>query len=350
MTPEDALEALRAWLAPKPKEDEKPEPARASIDQLKDGMEEIRGLLQRFGAAVGGAATVILTGVGLTQVHEIFPLPPDSAVWLTVLALAAGIAALVGAAWLAARFFAAQRRILMTTDQAPFGLRGWFAERQRGFGRRERDVRNYFFDLTAAENGAQTLHALELRGQRLERIAQRLPAESQERKAFAAEAERLTGVVRLGMAQGAIAVLERRSHQAFKGSLTALALLMTIFGLLTLFGLADWSKGHRQLITLRKECAEATKAGATAACEGVLSKDQREAVAVEASKSNATAKTEEDAALDAAQRTLSQPQKRAVVVAAACRVIVDAEKRLQGDGEDAKRTRQVALTRCVRAG
>jgi len=72
VTPEDLLEQRRTWLSPKAKTEGKPETSRASIDELKEGMKEMRGLLQRFGAAIGAAATVIITGVGFTQLHEIF--------------------------------------------------------------------------------------------------------------------------------------------------------------------------------------------------------------------------------------------------------------------------------------
>lgn len=44
--------------------------------------------------------------------------------------------------------------------------------------------------------------------------------------------------------------------------------------MLGLFGLADWSKGQRELISLRKACAEATTAGAANACDPVTPSDQ----------------------------------------------------------------------------
>jgi len=94
---------------------------------------------------------------------------------LTALAAAAAGAALLGAAWMAARFFAAQRRILLTTTQQPSDWKGRIEERRRGFTGRERNIRDHFFDANAAENGAASLRALELRAYRLEGIAQRLP-------------------------------------------------------------------------------------------------------------------------------------------------------------------------------
>lgn len=349
MSADDVLKRLRRWLGePEPQPEKPPDPSRASIDELKVGMADIRAHLRRFGAALGAAATAILTGVGYTQLHEIFPLPADSSPsWLTAAAAACGALALIGAAWLAARFFAAQRRILLTTRQEPLGLFGWWRERRRGFGRRERDVRNEFFNKTAREYGAASLRALELRAHRLERAARRLPeAKKSQADALTAEAARIGAAVRLGLLQAAAAVLERRAHQAFKGSMTALPLVLTIAGLLGLFGLADWSQGQRELAALRKECAEASKAGAVDACEKVVPATAQKASDDAAKKAETEAKAKEAAVLAAAQKLLNRQAKRAVALASACETVVAADENLAGDA--AKPARQAAVTRCLR--
>jgi len=250
-------------------------------------MQAIRDLLKRVATALGAAGAALMGGLGYTQVHKIFPLPADSSGWLPVLAAAGSASALVGAAWLAARFFGAQRRIVMSSEQEeakplfgwcpPKGLSQWFWAKRKGFGNVERKLRNHVFDQYAQEQEARTLRSVELRAQRLQRMAQRArrAEHGDAAKRLQDEADRLNGVARLALVEAAAEVLERRSHQAFKGVLTAVPLLLTIGGIILVFGLADWSQGNRDLIELRKNCAEAQKAGAVNACEPVVAKEKR---------------------------------------------------------------------------
>jgi hypothetical protein len=255
-----------------PKEEPKPKP---DVSDLQAGMQAIRHLLQKVGAALGAAGAALMTGLGYTQIHKIFPLPAGSSGWLFVLAVAGSAGGLIGAAWLAARFFGAQRRILISSEQEDGGsLRQWRLAKRKGFTNFERELRDEVFDEQAGEDGAKTLRGLELRALRYERIARREKDEARA-KAFQAEADRLQGNVRLALVQAAAAVLERRSHQAFKGLFTAIPLLLAIAGIIVVFGLADWSQGQRDLISLRKSCAEAQKAGAVNACEPVVAKKDR---------------------------------------------------------------------------
>jgi len=159
----------------------------------------------------------------------------------------------------------------------------------------------------------------------------------------------LIGVVRAGFVQAAVGVLERRSYQAFKGSLTAAALVIAIAGLIGLFGLADWTQGQRELIALRKECAMAARDGATAACEHVVPKAKLDPAMLEKDAAEKKAQEDEAAALKSARLILRSSPSASVAVrrVAACRVIVAANKDLAGD--DGKEARQVALNRCVRA-
>jgi hypothetical protein len=130
------------------------------------------------------------------------------------------------------------------------------------------------FDEQARELEAATLKDVELRALRFERLARREPQE-EPRNNLMKEADRLHGAVRLALVQACAEVLERRSHQAFRGFVTKLALAMTIAAIILVFGVADWSQGKRDLIALRKNCAEAKKAGATNPCETVVPKKER---------------------------------------------------------------------------
>lgn len=271
MTADEFLNALRKLLSPVPPP-VAPSPAVDEIEGIRAGMKEMRELLRRFGAAIGAAAAAIMTGLGYAQVHEIFPLPANAnETRLAALAAASAVAALLGAAWLTGRFFAAQRRIVITSaqDDRDFKLR-----RRRTFTRAERRLRNAVFSDAAAEYGAATFEALELRGLRLRRIERRLPESDPVRKPVKAEAERIENFVPLVLYRAALKVLEWRAQQAFRGRFTATATLLAIAGVLGLFGLADWSKGQRELISLRKACAEATTAGAANACDPVTPSDQ----------------------------------------------------------------------------
>src|SRR5437867_9033636 len=87
----------------------------ADATQLGEGMKEVRSLLQRTGALLGAAATAVLAGLGYARLHEIFPVPANAGhSWR--LAIAFFVAAVLGSAWLAGRFLAAQRRILLNSD------------------------------------------------------------------------------------------------------------------------------------------------------------------------------------------------------------------------------------------
>jgi len=116
-----------AWIstlfAARPKAD-KPETAQSPDPGIADDMEEMRKHLRRVGSGLGVAGGALLSGLGYTQVHKIFPLPEDAPWWALGLAIAASVAALGGAAMLAGRFYGAQRRIPVSTDDDRPRLRG----------------------------------------------------------------------------------------------------------------------------------------------------------------------------------------------------------------------------------
>lgn len=263
---EDPLDRLRAvlgffGLAEKPKAPA--EPSSSADDEaadLREALQKIRDLLQKFGAALGAGAAAIMAGLGYTQLHKIFPLPAHWSWLYLLLALAASASALGGAAWLAARFFAAQRRIVIDTE--------WEDD---PFTNAERKVIRPAVKDTAAEHEARTLLDLELRAQRFSRIARRVNDKA-EKEQFERQAEQLTGAIRLSLLRAVVRVLEHRANDAFRGRDTKVAMALTIAGIISVFGLADWSQGKRDLIGLRKSCAEAQKAGAVDACKDVVPK------------------------------------------------------------------------------
>jgi len=231
--------------------------AQPEADAVAGDTEAIRQHLRRVGAALGVAGGALLSGLGYTQVHKIFPFPTDShRVLLMIGAGLASAAALVGAALLAGRFLGAQRRILVSTD--PDEPRGGRRRSPYGLRRRECEIRDRIYDLAARDESAQSLRAVELRGLRFERIARRV--DPKKAPAWKDESKRLQEAVKTALDQGALTVLEHRARQAFSGRLTVLAFLVTIVGIIGVFGLADWSQGQRDLVTLEKQCVEAKTA------------------------------------------------------------------------------------------
>lgn len=280
----------RSWLARMTDritsdQEKAPDPPPASnsdayVERLRAGLDEIRSHLRRTGAALGAAATAVLGGLGYAQLHQLFPLPADlgslsvrgvdvsGRVLLLLGAVAAALAAAGGAAWVAARFFKAQRRILLSSDGA-----------SRGLDTPERRlVENIFGDYAEAAE-AESLRALELRGNRLSRIARRLPTTDPRGAGYKEEAACIVEVVETAIVESAAEILERRAENVFSGRWTGVPLALTIAGIVGLFGAADFSKGHRDLVDLRAKCAEATKNGASDACDPVRSSEQRDAIA-----------------------------------------------------------------------
>jgi hypothetical protein len=253
-----------AWIAklfaasPAADKPEKPDPASGTAAD----MEAMRTHLRRVGTALGVAGGALLSGLGYTQVHKIFPLPDDAPWWALGLAIATSLAALGGAAMLAGRFYGAQRRIPVSTDDDQPGLWGW-GPTPTGLTPAEQGIRDRVFDQAARDQIAQNLKAVELRALRLRRTARR--ATGDRAKTLDAEAKRLEDELDDALYNGAAAVLEHRSHQAFSGWWTRVALLSTILGIIGVFGLADWSQGQRDLVALGKQCGEAKTA--IAACE-----------------------------------------------------------------------------------
>lgn len=230
------------------------------MTQIAAGMEQIRTLLRRMGAALGAAATAILAGLGWTQVHEVFPLPEGKG-WLWIPALLASLAAFGGAAWLAARFFAAQRRIVIASDESV----------GEGFRGDELEARDATFRLHALEEAAPSAYAMELRAYRFQRIAGELASEDPRKKKLESEGKRLLDLVELALSEAALWILEIRSRRAFKGLGTGIALAITVLGMVVLFGIADYAQGQRELIDLRAKCQDAVTKGAVDACDPVRS-------------------------------------------------------------------------------
>jgi hypothetical protein len=248
-----AARGIFQWLRRAMDEPAKPKTDDAApADPSKEAMDAMREHLRRVGTALGVAGGALLSGLGYTQVHKIFPLPDGAHGWGLALAIASSTAALVGAALLAGRFYAAQRRIPVSTADDERARFHW--RTPSGLTRAERRIRDRIRGNSARDEIARSLNAVELRALRYERMSRRRPAERDE---LATEATRLRDAVHTTLGQAAAAVLEHRARKAFSGWLTMIALLLTIAGIIGVFGLADWSQGQRDLVTLGKHCSEA---------------------------------------------------------------------------------------------
>ena len=196
-----------------------------------DGLQDIRKLLQRMGTALGAAATALLAGLGYARLHDLFPLPHGK-VWVPIVAGVLGALAVFGSAWLAARFFGAQRRILILPSQKENALNSDISPDERGVIETtyERYVARY---TDGSDVCSGDLQAVEHRVQKL-----RDGGEEE-------LAARLAAVAVIAQFDAVTRVLEHRSNQAFKGRLTYVALAMAVVGIFGLFAIADYSKSKR---------------------------------------------------------------------------------------------------------
>lgn len=262
---------------------------KTEVDEAAAARESIRSLLQKTGAAFGAGATLVLAGLGYTQVHQIFPLPPGRG-YLIWFALAAGLAALGGGAWVTARFFGAQRRILLSTGGGVHH-RWWkkirhpsllFTSGPIDLRWRDRHIRRDTFHEHAQEQGKSSMEEVENYGLMKWREAENAP--ECERATLIEQAKFYDAFVEAVLSRTATKILERRAAAAFHGLFTILALAITVTGIVVLFGLADYSKGQRDLIDLRTKCSEAVGKGATDACDSIRSSAAQKAAKDEAAK------------------------------------------------------------------
>jgi hypothetical protein len=254
--------------------------AAADAQQLHDGMAGIRTSLQQTGSALGAVGGVLIAGLGWTRVHDLFPLPAENRPYLLVAAIVAALAATGGSAGLAAQFFLAQRRILVATDHDD--LAG-----ESELEPQEQEIQSRIERGHARTEYGETLLDLEMRAFRFERMARN--ASCDEQKKLKAEAARLNELVSIGGTRVAATILERRAARAFTGSQTLAALSLAILGTAGLFGLADYSRGQRDLIKLRTDCALAVQKVKTDPCAGFLETASRQSTTTTASKANEAA-------------------------------------------------------------
>jgi hypothetical protein len=281
--------------------------------QLDKGMEGVRSLLQRTGAGLGAAATAVLTGLGVTRLHEIFPIPANEGWWPTKVALiAAIIAAVAGSAALASIFFIAQRRIMMTTDPGDWkDLRG-----------EDKESARTVLDQHAWEEDGRTLQDVELRALRLERISRRLAGSEKTRsEEIKREADRLYALVSIGLHRAAATVLENRSRRAFTTWPTLAALVAASAGIVGLFALADYYKGQRDLSKLVADCVKAENEGALGACDVFQDGSEPSLLTIRKQADAATAAVQ--AAQEAEDVDLSPEQEALLERAELCSQVVE---------------------------
>jgi hypothetical protein len=222
------------------------------------GLEDIRKLLQRAGAALGVAATALLAGLGYAQLHNLFPLPStDDARWsVAVVAGVSALAAAGGSIWLASRFFGAQRRILISpsvvSDPNARERRG-FTDDELGGVRAvyERYVERY------APGGTDPAN--------LARVQER--ADALRNSGDEDLAERLDGVVDIAQLDAVTEVLEYRSNRAFRGWKSGSAVALALGGIIGLFAVADYSKSKRPTSDQQMAQLNQTKANTALTCE-----------------------------------------------------------------------------------
>jgi len=229
------------------------------------------------------------------------------------------LAAFGGSAWFAGRFFAAQRRILVASKRSDC----------QGVGKGDERSLNLVYFAHAAEELAPTLHAVELRAYRLQRMARAVPLTDPRQKRWNEEADRLLEFVHNALRKAALVILENRSSNAFSGKPTFASLAFAIVGIVLVFGVADYAKGQRDLIELRTKCQEAVGKGATDACDPVRSKEGIDA----ATRAAASKKKKTDDALAALREDLPRGARGRLQRLEACTALLSTHDALSGSGD-----------------
>jgi hypothetical protein len=302
----------------------------ADAKQLADGMAAIRSLLQRTATAIGAVATAVIGGLGYAQLHNAFPIPQTAGPGSKTLLGASLIAAIAGSAWLAGRFFSAQRRILLATEPEPAAVTGtwdrikrWVAGRRQDPTAAEQVLVRAVLDEHAAEEVAASLYMVELRALRLGRLSRRLATTDEQRSsALALEAKRLEGTVSIALTRAAATLLEDRARRVFRGWPTVLALTIAAAGLVGLFATVDYYKGQRTLFEMREKCAKAETAGVTDACAPFETKDVSDVRRAQAAAKQAREKVKQ--AFNAQLAT--DEQKASIARVVACSRAINADE------------------------
>lgn len=235
----------------------------ADVGKLAESITAMRDDLRKFGAALGAGASAVVVGLGWTTLHNIYPVPAAHPFLLGWGAFLLALLAAGAAIYLAAQFFAAQRRIVFKPSDP---------QQANGLNAAEKDLVEDVLREHAQEENASDALALELRAMRFGRIARTgSAADARAVAAAAAESSRLYATLALAEARAALAVLERRSQQLFtwtgRPAQTAAVAVVAVVGL---FLLADYSKGERDRIDLLAKCQKAVTAGAPTACDTVV--------------------------------------------------------------------------------
>jgi hypothetical protein len=264
--------ALQANLEPEKAPDKGPAAPgvdrTADVTALKDAMKIMRDDLRRFGAALAGAASAVVVGLGWATIHTIYPVPADDSSLIGWGAFLLALLAAGASTYLAAQFFGAQRRIVFKPSD--LGTENSLNSNEK------RLVEDVLREHAQEENATSAL-ALELRAMRLSRIARVRSGVDVGLAATAAnESSRLYDTLALAETRASLAVLERRSQQLFKwNGRPAITGMVAVVAIVGLFLLADYSKGERDRIDLLDKCQKAVAGGAVTACDTVVTPDAK---------------------------------------------------------------------------
>ena len=231
--------------------------------QFAAAMEDMRKHLRYTSAALGAVATTVIGGLGWAKLNDIFPIPAEH-YWRVLLMTIFGAAlAIAGSIFVAGGFFTAQRRIIVSSRQSREDQPDPLAENR---SKKESELARYVMNEFAWEENAADLLALDLRAQRMARVARNLSIAATR---FSDESERLNNIVKLALQRTCVVLLERRSRKATSSWSTKTSLAVAVVGIVLLWGAADYSAGQHALIGLRKDCSAAVAAGAAGACDSV---------------------------------------------------------------------------------
>jgi hypothetical protein len=223
------------------------ERANQSTKNFSDGIAQIRQRADYAAKGLAGIGTAAITAIGYTKLADVFPDGgPSWAPWL----LGVGVLLMIIAvAFLVRRFHGASESVITKSDVDKTVALNDLSDEER------KTIEETYGDM-AELNGLDTLRAYEARGQRLERIADRVP--DSEAKRLHEQAQLIFAEIKATQARASAFVLRERSTRALFSPLTYVLVGLFVVGWYSVALSADAMESKRtDEIAVAKSCVEA---------------------------------------------------------------------------------------------
>jgi hypothetical protein len=274
--------------------------------RFREAVDKLRERADAAAKALAALGTAGLSAVGIAKFSDIFPFPHGFLQWVALFGVLAGFAAMVCAlVMLTMRMLNANRPLVTSVDPDRMDLSD-----------AEKSAVNKIYKRMADLNGVENLAAYEARGQRYERIADRI-AETTRAEAIRTRADRIRAEIAATQARAALVISRKRANGVFTGPAANRLAISFAAGLLA-FGIgADRLDSERSArLTSYSACAEAITAGVArdklpSICDGVVK--AADAKQSNADQTRAKQLTELSAAYASCVETASEQKRSAAM-------------------------------------